>query len=59
MQDADAPSLRSLPKAKLVDLDFLRVSDHPVLGPPPCVLSPRDTIMDMLQDSQKDLDLAV
>ncbi|XP_045385576.1 LOW QUALITY PROTEIN: transforming acidic coiled-coil-containing protein 3 [Lemur catta] len=64
--DADWPSSGNPPEATLVELDFLGVLDVPVPGPPPCVLMPgsppRPTtgpIVDLLQYSQKDLDMAV
>lgn len=50
------PSVGSPPDAKLVELDFLGAPDLPVLGPPLCVLGPGGSIVDMLQDRQKDLD---
>ncbi|XP_069351706.1 transforming acidic coiled-coil-containing protein 3-like [Eulemur rufifrons] len=64
--DADWPSSGNPPQATLVELDFLGVLDVPVPGPPPCVLMPGSPplpttgpIVDLLQYSQKDLDMAV
>ncbi|XP_075849010.1 transforming acidic coiled-coil-containing protein 3 isoform X1 [Microcebus murinus] len=64
--DADWPSSGNPPEATLVEFDFLGVLDVPVPGPPPCVLMPGSAplpttgpIVDLLQYSQKDLDMAV
>lgn len=54
-QDMDMPSVGSPLEAKLVELDFLGAADLPVLGPPLCVPGPGGSIMDMLQECQKDL----
>ncbi|XP_012519137.1 PREDICTED: transforming acidic coiled-coil-containing protein 3 [Propithecus coquereli] len=65
-RNADWPSSGNPPEATLVEFDFLGVLDVPVPGPPPCVLMPESPplpttgpIVDLLQYSQKDLDMAV
>ncbi|XP_042107685.1 transforming acidic coiled-coil-containing protein 3 isoform X5 [Ovis aries] len=61
----DAPPSGSPPEAQLLDLDFPGAPGVPMPGPPPCGLGPGapllpvGPIVDVLQYSQKDLDLAV
>uniref|UniRef100_A0A452EFA7 Transforming acidic coiled-coil containing protein 3 n=1 Tax=Capra hircus TaxID=9925 RepID=A0A452EFA7_CAPHI len=61
----DAPPSGSPLEAQLLDLDFPGAPGVPMPGPPPCDLGPGapllplGPIVDVLQYSQKDLDLAV
>ncbi|XP_053433768.1 transforming acidic coiled-coil-containing protein 3 [Nycticebus coucang] len=66
LQDKDRPSSGNPPEATLVELDFLGALDAPVQGPSLCILGPggppllsTGPILDLLQYSQKDLDVAV
>ncbi|XP_023363467.1 transforming acidic coiled-coil-containing protein 3 [Otolemur garnettii] len=66
LQDKDQPSSGNPPEATLVELDFLGALDAPVQGPSLCILGPggpplpsTGPILDLLQYSQKDLDMAV